>query len=124
MADIAIVVRGASRGFTVLLLGGIVQPWVGVVFAPLGYIWLALVALGAFTWAAWPRESGRSWGDRALVGSAAALCSYLLVLPLVVSAAGLVPWSQVIYTSTTSLAVGALAGAFAPSRADKGERCP
>lgn len=116
VADVTLVVRGASRGFTVLLLGGIVQPWVGVIFAPLGYVWLALVAIAAFAWAAWPRDAGRWIGrvDRALIGCVAALCSYLLVLPLVASAAGSLPWSQMIFTSMTAVVTGALAGAFAP----------
>ena len=44
----ALVVAGASRGFTVLLIGGVVQPWVGMLLPPLGYVWLALVAIAAF----------------------------------------------------------------------------
>lgn len=114
--DMTMVVRGGSRGFTVLLLGGAVQPLVGVLFDPLGYVWLVLVAVCAFAWAAWPRRAARamSRGDGALVGSTAALCSYLLILPLVISAAGFVPWSQVIFTSLTAVAVGAAVGGLAP----------
>lgn len=116
--DLPSIVRGASRGFTVLLLGGVVQPWVGVLFAPLGAIWLTLVAVIAFTWAAWPRDRGwlRPRFDRARHGSAAALGSYLMVLPLVVSAAGFMPWSQIGFTAATAVASGAVTGAFARAR--------
>lgn len=115
----ALVVSGASRGFSVLLIGGVLQPWVGHLVPPLGYVWLLLVALGAFAWAARPRTvSGASPSDlraeRALTGTAAALGSYVLVLPLVLAAAGAVPVAQVVLTALTALAVGALAGALLP----------
>lgn len=115
-----LVVSGASRGFTVLLLGGVVQPWVGVLVPALGYVWLALVAVAAFAFAARPRTiRGVSPSDlrvdRVLVGVAAAIGSYALVLPLVLAAAGAVPWEQVVLTSGTALVVGALVGALAPT---------
>lgn len=119
--DMVVVVRGASRGFTVLLLGGVVQPWVGILVPPLGAVWLTLVALIAFTWAAWPRGAGwlRPRLHRGLLGGAAALGSYLLVMPLVIWAAGYVPWIQVVFTAGTAVVSGGLTGALAkpgPSR--------
>lgn len=118
----ALVVAGASRGFTVLLLGGAVQPWVSTLLPPLGYVWLLVVAVAAFTWAAWPRTvrlvaPSEVRLDRVTVGVAAALGSYALVLPLVLSAAHGVPWVQVACTAATAAAVGALVGAGARPRA-------
>lgn len=113
--DVVVVVRGASRGFTVLLLGGVVQPWIGTLVPPLGAVWLTLVAVTAFTWAAWPRGAGwlRPRLDRGLHGVAAALGSYLLVLPLVLSAAGFIPWIQVAFTAASAVVSGGLTGALA-----------
>lgn len=116
--DVVVVVRGASRGFTVLLLGGVVQPWIGTLVPPLGAVWLTLVAVTAFTWAAWPRGAGwlRPRLDRGLHGVAAALGSYLLVLPLVLSAAGFIPWIQVAFTAASAVVSGGLTGALAEPR--------
>ena len=107
-----------------LLLGGIVQPWAAEAFPPLGFVWLALVAVAAFAWAGWPRGAVqlKARFDRAAIGCAAALCSYLLVLPLVLSAAGSVPWSQLAFTCMTAVAVGALVGAGAPGPERSGNR--
>lgn len=112
----ALVVAGASRGFTVLLIGGAVQPWVGVLVPTVGYFWLALVAVAAFAWAARPRlvrgaAPSDLRGDRVVVGVAAALGAYALVLPLVLMAAGDVPWVQVGCTAATAVVVGATVGA-------------
>ncbi len=114
-----LIVGGASRGFSVLLVGGVVQPWVGHLVPDLGYVWLLLVAVAAFAWAARPRTVSATppsqlRAERALVGTAAALGSYVLVLPLVLGAADAVPVAQVVLTSLTALAVGALAGALLP----------
>lgn len=97
------VVKGGSRGFTVLLLGGVVQPLVGAASSVLGFWWLALVAVGAFVVAAW------AFHDLVVAptqGAAAALFSYALVLPLVLSAAGGFPVVQVACTSLLAVAVG------------------
>ncbi len=114
-----LVVAGASRGFSVLLVGGVVQPWVGHLLPALGYVWLLLVAVAAFAWAARPRAVSATppselRSERALVGTTAALGSYALVLPLVLSVADAVPVAQVALTSLTALTVGALAGALLP----------
>lgn len=111
--DWVFVVRGASRGFTVLLLGGAVQPWIGVLFAPLGYVWLVLVAVLAFALAARPQRD-RSGTVRDCM--TAAVASYLLVLPLVVAAAGTLPIEQAFFTALTAIVVGGFMGAFHRSR--------
>lgn len=100
-------VRGASRGFTILALGGAVQPWIGTVSSSLGYYWLLIVAAAAFALAA-RATSGTTSPIRH--GAIAALSSYLLVLPLVFMAAGTLPIDQVAYTSATALGIGALIG--------------
>ncbi|HWU22482.1 MAG TPA: hypothetical protein VN088_13200 [Nocardioides sp.] len=109
------IVKGASRGFTVLLLGGVVQPWVGMLLPPLGFVWLALVAVAAFVVAARTPDLGPFplRGDRALIGAGAAFGSYALVLPLVLSAAGgPLPWVQVVCTAATAVVVGATGAAL------------
>ncbi|MCX6400678.1 MAG: hypothetical protein NTX33_12215 [Propionibacteriales bacterium] len=117
--DLVLVVGGASRGFTVLLLGGVVQPWVGVLWQPLGYVWLLVVAVVAFAWAAWPRSVSGTLPpvrrlDRVVGGMAAALGAYALVLPLVLAVSGTVPWLQVALTSVTAAVVGSVVAAVAP----------
>ncbi len=115
--DWSFVVRGASGGFTVLLVGGVVQPWIGALLAPLGYVWLLLVALAAFGWAARPQ---RDRAGTVLDCMTAAVGSYLLVLPLVISAAGALPLQQMFLTALTAVIVGGLAGAFHRSRSLSG----
>ena len=119
-----LVVAGASRGFTVLLLGGVVQPWVGALAPPVGYVWLALVAVAAFAWAAAPRTvRGVAPSDlrldRVLGGIAAALGSYALILPLVLTATAEVLWTQLFFTSGAAVLTGALVGALVPVRAHR-----
>lgn len=100
--DTVAAVKGASRGFTVLLVGGVVQPWVGHLLPPLGYVWLAMVAVAAFVVAAHPWRGPSSTPATAVV---AALGSYLLVLPLVLSGAGGVPAEQLAGTAGTAVVV-------------------
>lgn len=118
----ALTVAGASRGFTVLLLGGVVQPWVATLVPPLGYVWLAVVAVAAFAVAAIPRAArgvrpSPQRFDRAMVGTWAALGSYALVLPLVLSVADGVPVVQIACTTLLAVTVGSLVGGCWPARA-------
>lgn len=48
----AAVIRGAFRGFGVLLVGGLLHPAVAQTVEPLGYAWLLVVAVVAFAVAA------------------------------------------------------------------------
>lgn len=100
------IVRGASRGFTVLLLGGAVQPLVAVLAAPVGYVWLALVAVAAFALSAWTvtEEAGTTLAQSV----AAAMGAYLLITPVVVMLTGALDPVQVLGTSVTALVVAGL----------------
>lgn len=115
-------VRGCSRGFGVLLIGGLVQPLVGLTWAPLAYVWLPLVAAAAFVVAgvtATPRGGEpEAWRQAPM----AALWSYLLILPLVLVAAHGVPLLQVLLTVLTALAVGTLTGMVRTRRPSPGHR--
>lgn len=96
------IVKGASRGFTVLLLGGAVQPLVGTALPAVGYPWLALIAVAAFAWSASIATRG---GAPAAHGVFAALGAYALVLPVVVMG-GALDLMQVGYTTALALIVG------------------
>lgn len=85
LLDVLGVTKGASRGFAVLLLGGLLQPLVGTLSPTVGYYWLVAVAVVAFVGAAvlaTPRGSHNSW----INGSCAAVASSLLILPVVFTA--------------------------------------
>ncbi|MEN8674044.1 hypothetical protein [Nocardioides sp.] len=109
-ATLPVMLRGGSRGFTVLLLGGVVQPLVGVLSAPLGYVWLLLVALAAFVVAARTALPAGSAQEAWPNGPGAASISYALVLPLVLSVSETFPLLQIVLTSTTALVVGTAVG--------------
>lgn len=100
----AAIMRGAFRGFGVLLIGALLQPIVGTLLPPLGAIWLVLVAVVAFVSAAWiattPDGGARS-------GVCAALGAYGFMLPIVLmGAGGRVDIIQVVATSATACLVG------------------
>lgn len=97
------VVIGGTRAFTVLLLGGAVQPLVGTAQPQLGYVWLLLVALGAFAVAGWSAAPGGP--GQVLRGATAALLGYSLVVP-VVAMAGAFNLLQAAITTLLALAVG------------------
>lgn len=106
-------VKGASRGFTVLLLGGAVQPLVGVAVPPLGYVWLVIVAVAAFVWSASIATRG---GAPTVYGVTAAFGSYALVLPVVVLGGGLNAM-QVGYTTVLAVIVGFVVGSLNSAQA-------
>jgi hypothetical protein len=107
--DAPVAVRGASTGFSVLLIGGFVQPLVVAWVPVLGHVWLPLVAVVAFF------VASRRIGDAGLPvvhGAVAALCSYLLALPLsLLVPAGRDPL-QIGLTAATAVVVGGAAGFF------------
>jgi len=74
------VVRGASTAFSILVIGGLLAPIVGVVAQPLALIWLPSTSVVAFV-VAGARAASVPWPP--LGGAASALSGYLLVLPLV-----------------------------------------
>lgn len=106
------VVKGASRGFTVLLVGGAVQPLVGATFPPAGYVWLALTAAIAFAWSA---SVATRAGAPIVHGVLAALGAYLLVLPVVAMGGGLQPM-QISFTTLLAVVVSFVAGSVQHAR--------
>lgn len=107
--DGSALVRAGSRGFTVLLVGGVVQPWVLKAAPLLGYWWLVIVAVVAFSVAATSAVRGASVPVARLhtaQGALAALGGYLLIVPVVLHVAGFVPWAQIAMTASMALVVG------------------
>lgn len=108
MLDLPAVARGASTGFTVLVVGGLLQPVVGRLVPPLGLAWLIVVA--------W---SGRSIGaalSPAAQGAAAAFAGYVLVLPLVVMAAREFDFGQIGATTALAVLIGGASGRVTAGR--------
>lgn len=105
--DVPHATRGASSGFSVLLIGGLIAPMVGIAAPVLGAIWLTLTAVVAFVVAA--RKIGLA-ASPALHGAVAAVFAYVLVLPLLLpfEAGRNVP--QILLTLTTAVSVGACTG--------------
>lgn len=97
------VAKGASRGFTVLVAGGVATPLMSQI--PLiGVAWLIIVAVAAFGLAGAVARAGQ---QPAVHGALAALGSYLLVLPLVALSSGL-HIQQLLLTSATALVIGGI----------------
>ena len=111
--DVPNAIRGASTGFTILIIGGLLAPMWTLVSTVVAGIWLAAVAIGAFAVAA---RLSQAAGNPPVHGVVAAVTSYVLVLPL------LLPFEegrnvpQIIATFATAIVVGALAGWLAAGR--------
>jgi hypothetical protein len=105
--DGAAAVRGASTGFSVMVAGGLLAPIVAGAVPPLGAVWLTSTAVIAFVVSA-----GRIGQARfpAVHGAAASVCSYLLVLPLVLMNPAGNDIVQIATTAGTAVGVGALVG--------------
>jgi hypothetical protein len=112
------VVRGASAGFTVLVLGGLSAPLAANFVPVVGVAWLPLTSIVAFVVAASRIGTAtRPWAH----GAVAALSAYLLILPLVLmSPAGRVP-AQIALTAAAAVVVGALTGLLRGIRRDRRE---
>jgi hypothetical protein len=102
--DVPVAVRGASTGFSVLLIGGLMAPIVGAISPPLGGTWLTAVAIAAFVIAA--RRTGVA-SVPALHGAVAAVMSYVLVLPLLLPFEAGRNLPQILFTFATAISVGA-----------------
>jgi len=99
--------RGAWRGFTVLVIGALLQPIAAAVAPVAGASFLLITALVAFAIA------GFGVGDTKspiLHGAVTAVGSYFLVLPLVFLASAPVGPQQVLATTGVAIAAGGLAG--------------
>jgi hypothetical protein len=106
--DWAYLVKGASTGFTTLVVGGLAAPLMSRI-PVIGVAWLVIVAVAAFA------VSGSRIGNApspAVHGASAAVASYLLVLPLVAITSGTVDLQQIFFTALVALAVGGLVGAL------------
>jgi hypothetical protein len=111
-------VRGASTGFTVLVLGGLAAPImsrVPVVGAP----WLIITAVVAFMVAGY--RVGDATGPMTQ-GASTAVVAYVLVLPLVALASHSLDPRQVGLTLVTAVVAGAVSGRVAGRRRDHAAR--
>jgi hypothetical protein len=99
--------NGTFRGFVILVFGGLIQPLASLVWSPLGYVWLVLVAVVAFGSAGWIAAGATGAGPRS--GPFAAVGGYMLALPLVVMSGAGLPALQLFLTSTTACVVGFVA---------------
>ena len=110
--DWVALVRGASTGFSVLVVGGLAAPIMSnlpLVGAP----WLIITAVVAFV------VAGSRIGHAvtpAVQGASTAVAAYLLCLPLVVLATRSLDLSQLGLTMLTAVLMGGLAGHLAGRR--------
>ena len=111
--DWVLVVRGASLGFTILVISGLLHPLVVKFSVPLGLAWLVFGSVVAFMAAAWrvgPADSP------VLTGMLAALISYTLSVPLIyISERHLVP-QDVLMFAGLAIVVGSIVGFVAGRR--------
>jgi len=108
-------VRGASTGFTILVLGGLSAPVAVALLPVVGIAWLPLVAVVAFVVAAARIGSAPNpW----VHGVVSALSAYLLVLPLVVLGGRPNP-AQIAMTAGAAVVVGAVTGLVQGIRRDR-----
>lgn len=105
--DVPVAVRGASAGFSVLLIGGLLGPLIGVKAPALGSVFLTGTAILAFFLAA--RKTGTATSPP-LHGAIAAVLAYALVLPLVLMSDAGRNLGQSLVTLATAISVGALTG--------------
>jgi hypothetical protein len=114
-AEAANLVRGASIGFSILLIGGLAAPLAShLPVALIAHYWFTTTAVIAFL-AAGLRAGGR--GSRGIM---AALGAYLLILPLVMTAQGWGDYQQMLETAATAVVIGGgasfIAGRLSPGR--------
>jgi hypothetical protein len=111
--DWVIAVRGASLGFTILVINGFLQLLVQRVNAVAGLIWLVLGLLVASVASAW--RSGPA-DSPILTGLVAALFGYSLSVPLLYLAERHIVWRDIALFAALAMAVGALVGHLAGNR--------
>lgn len=115
--DWVLVVRGASTGFTVLVISGLASPIVSNLNQAVGLVWLVLGALAASVVAAWRTRTADS---PVLSGAVAALISYTLVVPLIYLSERRLDFRVILLFAAVALLVGAASG-FALSRGRAGQ---
>lgn len=119
--DEVALIRGASTGFTVLLVGELLAPVAGRVDPTLGLLWVSLVGAAGFVAAGTRIGQARvPW----LHGGAAALLALSLTMPLRL-VAGLdtgADWYRVGVSAVFGMVVGSLAGRAAGLARDRTAR--
>jgi hypothetical protein len=113
LVDVPNAVRGASTGFSVLLIGGLLAPMVTLASTVVATVWLTGVAVVAFAIAA---RRSRLAGAPAAHGAVAAVFSYVLVLPLLLPFEQSRDPIQLLLTAVTAVVVGAGCGSLAAGR--------
>jgi len=108
--DVPNAVRGASTGFSILVIGGLLAPMMTLVSGPFATVWLTGVAVLAFVVAA---RKSRSAGSPATHGATAAVLAYVLVLPLLLPFEAGRNWQQIALTLVAAVVVGAVTGVVA-----------
>ena len=116
LIDVPNAVRGASTGFSVLLIGGLLAPMVTLASTVLATVWLTCVAVVAFAVAA---RRSRLAGAPAVHGAVAAVFAYVLVLPLLLPFEQSRDPLQISLTALTAVVVGAGIGSLAAGRVGK-----
>lgn len=111
--DPARIARGASTGFTVLVVGGLAAPMLAAALPVTRVFWLPLVAVSAFVVAAVRAGDARV---PVLHGAAAASAAYALALPLVLLNPSGRNVSQIALTAAAALLVGGVVGWIASKR--------
>ncbi|GAA4815417.1 hypothetical protein ACFQ0K_07125 [Nocardioides caeni] len=111
--DVPNAVRGASTGFSILLIGGLLAPILTIVSSLAAAVWLAGVAVLAFAVAA-RRSQGA--GIPVLHGIFAAVLAYVLVLPLLLPFEQGRDVQQIAQTVLTAVLVGSVTGALSARR--------
>lgn len=111
--DVPNAVRGASTGFSVLVIGGLLAPMTTLISGPVATVWLTGVAVVAFVVAA---RKSQAAPKPAVHGAAAAVLAYVLVLPLLLPFETARNWPQIALTFVVAVAVGAVTGVVAARR--------
>jgi hypothetical protein len=111
--DVPNAVRGASTGFSILVIGGLLAPILTLISVPVAIAWLAGDAVVAFAVAA---RRSRLANAPALHGAVAAVLAYALVLPLVLPVEQGRDVRQILLTLATAIVVGAMTGTLAARR--------
>lgn len=107
--DEAALVRGASAGFTVLLIGELLAPVASQVNGTLGLLWVSMVGAAGFVTAGVRIGAAvKPW----IQGALAAFAAFALTIPLrlLVGLEGSQDLYRVSVSAVFSLVVGALAG--------------
>ena len=116
--DETALVRGASSGFTVLIIGELMSPVVAGIHPMIGLLWLSFVGAAGFV-VAGSRVglARRTW----LQGALAALAALTLTIPLrmLVGLDTAGQWYAVMVSAVFGLVVGAIAGRSAGAIRDR-----